>query len=529
MADDIQIFKRALEREKAARKQAEKILEDKSRELYNLTQELKTTNDKLVDLIDVKKSELQGVFDNLVDAYVLMDLNGNLKEMNAAAMDLFGYNISKEKLNVISLIYKEDFEYAMKSFQELIATGSFSDYQARVYTKRKGVRMVHINASLIKNKKNQPIGAQGIVRDITDTLEQQRIFEEQKNQLSAIVENSSLGIVLTQFGKILQTNKAFQNLLEYSQEELLQKEVKDISLKDEYATSEDNIKKMNNGEIDSFTVNKRYLKKDGAQFWARTSVAAVRNLLGEVQYQVALIDDITEQLEHEKQRDLLLKNLEKSNNELNDYAHIVSHDLKSPLRSMNALVTWLKEDYRDKLDEDAHKSFDILLKKIDKMDHLINGILKYASVDKIEQTKQDINLDSIVTDIIDIIHIPDHITVSKISNLPTIRGDKFRLQQLFQNLISNAVKYNDKEKGWVNVSCIDQNEFWQFAIEDNGTGISKKYYDKIFQVFQTLDSSKESTGVGLSIVKKIVELYEGKIWVESQENIGTTFYFTLKK
>ncbi|TPN86883.1 sensor histidine kinase [Aquimarina algicola] len=528
-SNDIEILKRALSREKAARKQAEKILEDKSKELYLLTTKLKSTNQKLEDRIETKSSELQGLFENLVDAYVLMDLSGNVIEMNNAAVELFGYDIHKERLNVVSLIYKEDFTYAMNSFAKLVKEGSFSDYEARVYTKNRGIKTVHINASIIKDKNKKPVAAQGIVRDITDELFRQRSFEEQQKQLSVIVENSSLGIVLSQFGKIVQTNKAFQNLLGYDQEELLQKEVKDISIKDEYTKAAISMDKMNKGEIDHFTVNKRYLRHDGSTFWAKTSVAAVRKQDQSVKYQVALIEDITEQLEHEKQRDLLLKKLEKSNKELNDYAHIVSHDLKSPLRSMNALITWLKEDYQDVLDENAQQSFDMLLKKIDKMDHLINGILKYASIDKSDQPKQKINLQQIVADTIDIIYIPDHITIKIDTHLPVIKGDKFRLQQLFQNLLNNAVKYNDKEQGLINISYTENNDFWQFAIKDNGPGIPEKYHHKIFQVFQTISDGKESTGIGLSIVKKIIELYEGKIWIESEQNKGTTFFFTLKK
>ncbi len=529
MSKELEILQRALQREKAARKQAEQILEGKSRELYQLTQELKNVNIKLEEGLTEKTSELQGVFGNLVDAYVLMDISGNVIKMNHAAKNLFGYNINKEKLNIATLIHKEDYQYAMASFKELIAKGSFSDYQARVYTKHKGVRTVHINASLIQNSKNQPIAAQGIVRDITEELERKQIFEEQKKQLSAIVENSSLGIALTQFGKIIQTNKAFQNLLGYTQDELLQKEVKNISLNDEYEEAAIKMQKMNDGILDNFSINKRYAKKNGTVFWAKTNVAAVRNEDGSIKYQVALIEDITEQLEFEKQRNKLVKNLEKSNKELNDYAHIVSHDLKSPLRSMNALLTWLKEDYAEVIDDNGHNSLNMLLKKVDKMDHLINGILKYSSIDKVDHPKQNIALLEIVTDIIDVIHIPDHITIEIITALPVITGDTFRLQQLFQNLIGNAVKYNDKKQGAITISCEQKDEFWEFAIADNGAGISKKYHDKIFQIFQTLDENNESTGVGLSIVKKIVDLYDGEIWLESKEGVGTTFYFTLKK
>lgn len=527
---DIEVFKRALLREKTARKQAEKILEDKSRELYLLTQELQQANQKLEDLVGKKESTLQGVFDNLVDAYVLMDVSGNVLEMNHAATKLFGYDITTEKLNVIKLIYKEDYQYAMQSFQQLITKGSFIDYQARVYTKNNGVRNVHINASIIKDKKGVPLGAQGIVTDITEQLEQKRIFEEQKKQLSVIVDNSSLGIALTQFGKILQTNKAFQNLLGYTHKELLQKEVKDISLKEEYNASANYMEEMNAGLIDNFSINKQYVKKGNSTFWAKTNVAAVRNPDGSIQYQVALIEDITEQLESEKQKEKLLEDLERTNQDLKDYAHIVSHDLKSPLRNIYALVNWIKEDYSSSFDKMGLNHLAMIEKTLEKMETLINDILSYSSVSNKEELQSNpIDLNTLVDEIKNIVLIPKNTIVSTKKKLPVINADATRIQQLFQNLIGNAVIYMDKENGMVEIDYEDKKDHYQFSIKDNGVGIKKEYHEKIFKMFESVGDNENSSGIGLAIVKKIVTLYEGNIWLESTPGIGTTFYFTLKK
>ncbi len=232
--------------------------------------------------------------------------------------------------------------------------------------------------------------------------------------------------------------------------------------------------------------------------------------------------------ETEKQREIILKNLEKSNKELKDYAHVVSHDLKSPLRNISTLIYWIKED-SDQVDDETLKNLNLIDKNIEKMDFLIDGILKYSGIDQAEHVKKDIPIQHVVKEIISAIHVPDHIVIDVHKTLPVVKGDTFRLQQLFQNLISNAIKYNDKQQGSVRISCKEQENYWLFIIADNGAGISKKYHEKIFQIFQTLDDKNESTGVGLSIVKKIVDLYDGKIWLESEEGVGTTFYFTLKK
>lgn len=232
----------------------------------------------------------------------------------------------------------------------------------------------------------------------------------------------------------------------------------------------------------------------------------------------------------EKQRELLLKDLEKSNKELNDYAHVVSHDLKSPLRSINTLINWIKEDTQGGLEAPILKNLNLIDQNIEKMDNLISGILEYSIIsDRTKNLESDIDLNTLIGDITHVIHPPDHIKISIHNQLPVVYADVSRIKQIFQNLINNAIQAIDKDKGEVIVMYEEIPNFWKFGIKDNGRGISKKYHNKIFQIFQTLDDEKKSTGIGLSIVKKIVEFYNGKIWIESEEGQGTTFYFTLKK
>ncbi|MDP5081952.1 MAG: ATP-binding protein [Winogradskyella sp.] len=244
---------------------------------------------------------------------------------------------------------------------------------------------------------------------------------------------------------------------------------------------------------------------------------------------VDFIDNQTKEIiEINKQREKLLSELAYQNQELGDYAHMVSHDLKSPLRSIDTLSAWLKEDYKEKLGEEGNKRINLIRNNVEKMDTLINGILEYSTIGKNRIDVYDVNTNTLIDDIIDIIEIPDHIEVVK-SDLPIIKGDKYRLQQLFQNLIANSISYNDKNQGKVEIGVTDTGDFWEFYVKDNGKGIEAAYFDKIFKTFEKLESHINSAGIGLSIVKKIVDLYSGKIWLTSKLNEGTTFYFTLKK
>jgi len=173
--DKIEILQRALKREKAARKEAEKILDDKSKNLYYLSEELRKTNLRLENLLNEKSTQLKGVFENINDAYIVIDLFGNVLKMNDVAIDMFGYDIEKELFNVTDLICDSDSEYSYQSFEKLKDEGSFTNFTSRVITKHKNLKWVQINASIIVNKDNNPIAAQGIIRDITN-IKRLKIF-----------------------------------------------------------------------------------------------------------------------------------------------------------------------------------------------------------------------------------------------------------------------------------------------------------------------------------------------------------------
>ncbi|MBL7560211.1 GHKL domain-containing protein [Olleya sp. YSTF-M6] len=244
---------------------------------------------------------------------------------------------------------------------------------------------------------------------------------------------------------------------------------------------------------------------------------------------VDFIDNQTKEIvQINKQKQELLNELAYQNQELSDYAHMVSHDLKSPLRSIDALTTWFTQDYQSVIDDNGKQTLKLIRDSVDKMEKLISGILEYSTIGKNQIEVYDVDLNNLIDNVLKIIQVPNHINITK-PNLPIVKGDKYRLQQLFQNLIGNAIKYNDKDKGLIEIGVEEQKQYWQFYIKDNGKGIDSSYFDKIFKTFNKLENTPDSSGIGLSIVKKIVELYGGKIWLQSQVNIGTTFYFTLKK
>ena len=237
------------------------------------------------------------------------------------------------------------------------------------------------------------------------------------------------------------------------------------------------------------------------------------------------VEERTRELEH------LNDELVVINKELNDFAYVVSHDLKAPLRGIGSLATWLASDYADVLDDTGKEQLQLLLDRAKKMESLIESVLKYSRVGRIREDREVVDTNELVDSSVEMIAPPENVQVSIEGKLPWVEGERTRLEQVFQNLIGNAVKFIDKPVGFVTISCVDEGAMWRFAVKDNGPGIDSRYYDQIFQIFQTLSppDDKGSTGIGLTLVKKIVEMHGGTIWVESNLGEGSTFFFTLPK
>jgi signal transduction histidine kinase len=268
----------------------------------------------------------------------------------------------------------------------------------------------------------------------------------------------------------------------------------------------------------------------------------LRNLKSEFKKIGLLIEDYFEQQEAleteievrkktEAQKEKLIRELDSANRELRDFAYIVSHDLKAPLRAIGSISQWIHADYADKLDDDGKMQLDLLLSRVHRMQNLIEGVLSYSRVTRVTEENEQIDLNKLVKEAIEMVAPPASFKITTDHDLPTVSFGPTRLLQVFGNLISNAVKYNDKEAGDIEIRCVDAGHNWSISISDNGPGIEEKYFEKIFQIFQTLKSRDEfeSTGIGLTIVKKIIEANSGTIHVTSVPGDGATFTFTIPK
>ena len=268
-------------------------------------------------------------------------------------------------------------------------------------------------------------------------------------------------------------------------------------------------------------------RKDGEQFPVEISLSPMDTEEG--LWVSAAIRDITDKKhDHESLRDYAHK-LEISNSHLEQFAYVASHDLQEPLRTITNFVTMLEERQKGNLDKDSEKYMTYIVRASERMKALIKDLLMFSRVGKNHHT-ENIDCKEVVTEV-----LTDLDSIIKGTNahihigfLPVIRASRIEIQQLFLNLLTNAIKYRKHDIApLIDISATEHKEGWLFSLSDNGIGIDKEYYDRIFIIFQRLHNQDQyaGTGIGLATCKKIVELNGGRIWVESQPGIGSTFHF----
>ncbi len=363
----------------------------------------------------------------------------------------------------------------------------------------------------------------GTIAEVKKSDEKLRLFRSLMDQ-----SNDCIYVVEPKWGRFLYVNDRLCQTVGYSRSELLQMTLENIEAPVDGSTSIIDClgQAKEQGQV---VVENRQRRNDSTVYIAETSLKHVRQ--NNRDYIIGISRDITERAQAREAQAKLLNEVESANRELTDFAYVISHDLKAPLRSIRTLAEWVVRDYAEKLDEDGRENLELLVRRAERMHNLIEGVLRYSRVGRDEENKTQINLNELIPEIIDMVAPGENITISVESKLSIIEADQTRISQVFQNLLSNAVKYMNKPQGIIKVDCVEDEKFWKFSVSDNGPGIEEKDFERIFKMFQTLQARDEyeSTGVGLTLVKKIVELYGGKIWIESEPGQGSTFFFTLPK
>jgi PAS domain S-box-containing protein len=470
------------------------------------------------------EAKVRAILNSTNDKIFAIDRNYKLIDFNEPAVNILPPLFEKEKLEIgIEMLAqsKKSRNSWIEHYNKALA-GERINVEKR-YTHDGKIKTDIITLSPILNTTGEVTGVTVFGKEITD-------LQNTKQKYRDLFEDVYDAIVtIDQHGYMTDSNSAAERLIGYSKKELNKMLIKDIVHPDDQKLSEKYLQKLiTEGYYSDY--QGRIITKDGKIKYIQVNSNAIYEN-GEIVGSRDIIRDISQLKDDEENRNQLFAQLAAVNQELKDFAYIVSHDLKAPLRAIKNISNWLSEDYKDEIDEQGKQQLQLLTNRVNRMHQFIDGIFEYTKVGRIKETKEIVMIEEIITNINLMLNLKENVQINILKKLPEIYCEKIKIEQVFQNLISNAVKCNDKDTCKIEIDYEELTAHHLFKIKDNGKGIEEKNFEKIFQIFQTLQSKDdfESTGIGLSIVKRIVQLHGGEIKVKSKSGEYSIFEFTLEK
>jgi PAS domain S-box-containing protein len=480
------------------------------------------------------------LFNRVLDGVYRSTHDGRFVDVNPAMVKMFGY-ASREDLLAVDI--KKDMYFSPEERERLF----LDTHQEKVdifRMKRKDGSEIWVEdrGNYVHDPAGNVIYHEGILRDVTPRLIAEHDRQQAEDALLNFKKlmdesNDAIFILDPETSQYIYFNARACRLLGYTESELALLSVVHVAthIPDlEVWKQRVHLVEEQNGLI----FETKYRRKDGTLIPVEVSAKLLDYLGGKAV--IALVRDITErkkaQAEIQKLNDELQKRvheLEAKNNELSQFTYTVSHDLKSPLVTINGFMGYLEQDMATGDVERINRDLQRIQEAVNKMYALLTQLLELSRIGRMMNAPENISFAALVQDALDLVHgqlEAHHVTVHSLPNLPTVHGDRQRLTEVLQNLIENAAKYMGDEKSpliEIGQSSMDADNKPIFFVRDNGIGIEPEHHERIFGLFNKLDAKSEGTGIGLTLVKKIIEVHGGRIWLESEVGKGSTFYFTL--
>lgn len=461
-------------------------------------------------------------------AVFLLDCDGTILTWNQGVGTLLGYKEHEWVGRNADLIFTPEDRARGESRRELetaVREGQAADI--RWHLKKDGTRLFIDGALVALREADGTIAAFGkVLRDATE----RKLHEARLEQLTHALQQAQTSMRSLD-GTIRFWSEGCERLFGYAKREAVGRKAYDLLQTQfprpvEELTNEVLREGLWHGEL-------RHRRKDGTEVITSTDWV----LHGDGNGAAFVIDsssDITERMRLEKEREELLYQLQRSNQDLAQFSYVVSHDLKAPLRRVKIFTELLAQRYKDKLDETADEFIRVILEGAEGMEQLIASLLEYAQAGNDETNLHSVDAGMVLQNVVETLHPiieESRATIVQDSKLPVLCGNRIQLQQLFQNLIGNALKYRSSERSpEVHVSCSSESRAWVFAVRDNGIGIDPQNFERIFEPLRRLHGQEiPGTGIGLAVCRKIAERHGGRIWVESELGKGSTFYFSIPR
>ncbi|MGA1790508.1 MAG: PAS domain S-box protein [bacterium] len=494
------------------------------RSFNRMTEDLKKSRDDLI----AEKQRLGVTLLSIEDGVIATNAKEEVILINKIAEDLTGRSqmdaLGKPLSDVFHILDAATRQKMENPVKEVLRTGEIVHLRdgTGIISGDGMMKRIEDSAAPIRDSNGKILGAVLVFRDITEKLKSEENYR-------SVVENSNDGICIMQDERVKFCNQRQIELTGYSAEEIIDTSFTRYIVTDELKKNRKHYERFMRGKEDALRFETALIHKTGRTIDVEVSVSAVH-------YEgrrAALVftRDITHRKKMEEKLHHTLKDLERSNAELAEFAYVASHDLQEPLRMVASYVQLLESRYKGKLDADADEFIGFAVDGADRMQRLIQDLLKYSRVGTHGQPFEMNDCRIIFQEVLVNLRksIEESGAVISHDPLPIIMSDASQINQLFQNLISNAIKYRGKEPPRIHISAQKNNNHWLFSVGDNGIGIEPDYTEHIFKIFQRLQNAREfpGNGIGLAICKKIVERHNGHIWVESEPAKGSKFYFTI--
>lgn len=481
---------------------------------------------------------LSSLLEAAPDAMVVVNREGRIILANLRAEGLFGYKRQELiGMDVDSLVpdrYRERHVFDRMQYGEKPTVRAMGSSNRQLLAKAKDGSEIPVDIMLSPLSFKGETSVIATIRDVKERSQFEQKLATSEAMFRALYDQSPDAIIaVDRKGCIVQVNRRVRDYFYYEPEELLQQKVeilipermrsRHIGFREGYV-GHARTRPMGGG-LDLYA-----RRKDGSEFPVDIMLSPVQ--LPDSEIVIGVIRDISDRKRAEQERKEHTEQLARSNQELEQFAYIASHDLQEPLRAVATSVQFLQRKLKGKFDEDANEYIEFAVDGAKRMQALINDLLTYSRVGKKREFDTvDVNrvLDRVLVNLKS--QVEETGAIIRYSDLPQVYGDSLQLVQLFQNLISNALKFHGAQSPIVQIAAREESDKWLFSVRDNGIGIPAKYMEKIFVIFQRLHKREEypGTGIGLAICKKIVLCHGGSIWLESQVGEGTTFYFSIAK
>jgi PAS domain S-box-containing protein len=464
---------------------------------------------------------LSAIVDSSDDAIIGKDLSGIITSWNKSAERLFGYSAEEIVGKSVTLLIPPDRADEEPQILARLRNGERVDHFETLRRRKDGTLLdISLTISPVKNARGEIIGASKIARDTTET----KRAERGSRLFSAIVDSSDDAIISKDLNGIITSwNNGAERLFGYTAAETIGKSITMLIPEERLDEEPKILERLRRGErVDHFETIRR--KKDGALVEISLTISPVRNADGTIIGASKIARDITDR----KRADAEIKRV---NQDLEQFAFSASHDLQEPLRNIKIYSELLTQRYGDKFEGEALEFLGYLRAGATRMEILLRDLLAYTQVTSMQEIPEKADANEALARALEglasaISEAGAQVTADL---LPSVRVHHAHLQQLFQNLIGNAIKYRSNEPPQVRVTATGQPGSWMFAVADNGIGIAPEYQEDVFGLFKRLHTSDQysGTGIGLAICKRIVDRYHGRIWIESGPGQGSTFRFTL--